>query len=826
MEKEYNYINNSPIHLPPKGRRFLGQELKRPTSFSQSNMFWQCPRSWFYKYILNLPRIEDLMFAHRGNVVHKTLEEYYPDKKISIEVLKTIFDDLWEHYDLDNTGLKNKKDESWLMVLEGVNLNLNITDTELEIKFDDVVGFIDIVDKNNLMIGDYKSSTRSKHNELEYTLQGKFYAYLWYRKYNKLIKDVNIYYLKYSGSKGLLTIKPTMQDIKNAEQWHIKTLQRMKFYIDNPKKLPPFNFDYNWSPYKHMWHGKDCLRFDLTLSGGYVYIKGDMDDFLLNHLTNKFSFEKPGSYYIKLKYPNANTTVYYWDVKLNRLPIGFLEQVKKTLSDYCAWKNKKPFIIVNDTRSFDSTVIDMPNKLLSDKTLRPYQQKAVDTYLNKYKISILEISTGGGKSLVLTEIIRRLGYKTLFLIDKKDLMYQFKETVETELGLDVGIIGDGIKTVKDITVATVQTIVITLDPESRIEKYLRRIKENNWLKHADEHNIYPRHFELHVDDRTDLQQQEFEQDEIKINKLKKLYIKDYKLTKVERSDLNVKSEQYYYEFNELCDYLSTIRFVCFDECQKVNANSYYTISHYLKNTQYRLGVSATARRQDGNDMTITAVTGDIIFSLTGQSLIDDGYLVKPNIYFINGVNDIIQKNSYERLALKGLMNETPKYSPFYESCIQNNNERNNCIVTLTNNLVKQQKQVLILVKLIEHGKILQKLITDSFYLHGCTNDKDRKNIIKNFKDGSLRVLISTISIFAEGVDVPKLDAVINASANKGDIKTIQILGRILRKSEGKDNACYYDFFDSFKFFTMAALQRIKTFRKEGYYVKQVNMIDL
>jgi hypothetical protein len=29
MEKEYNFENKSPIHLPPKGRSLLGQEIKK-----------------------------------------------------------------------------------------------------------------------------------------------------------------------------------------------------------------------------------------------------------------------------------------------------------------------------------------------------------------------------------------------------------------------------------------------------------------------------------------------------------------------------------------------------------------------------------------------------------------------------------------------------------------------------------------------------------------------------------------------------------------------------------------------------------------------------
>lgn len=38
MEKEYNYINNSPIHLPPKGRRLLGQGVKYMENLQQQKI--------------------------------------------------------------------------------------------------------------------------------------------------------------------------------------------------------------------------------------------------------------------------------------------------------------------------------------------------------------------------------------------------------------------------------------------------------------------------------------------------------------------------------------------------------------------------------------------------------------------------------------------------------------------------------------------------------------------------------------------------------------------------------------------------------------------
>ena len=98
-------------------------KYNRPTSFSQNNLFASCPRTWYMKYIQKIPGIEDLKYAHRGNVVHHILEKYYPDKKLTIPEMKDMFKAEWDGFKLDETSLKNKRDETWLMVLAGINLD-------------------------------------------------------------------------------------------------------------------------------------------------------------------------------------------------------------------------------------------------------------------------------------------------------------------------------------------------------------------------------------------------------------------------------------------------------------------------------------------------------------------------------------------------------------------------------------------------------------------------------------------------------------------------------------------------------------------------------
>jgi len=712
------------------------KEYEKATSFSQNTLFENCPRTWYMKYIQKIPGIEDLVYAHRGNVVHHCLENYYPDKKMPIPELKQMFNKEWKKFKLDESKLKNKKDETWLMILNGINLDLYVTSTELKIYFPDVVAYIDVVNSRDSIITDWKTSTRSYHNEEEYIKQVKFYAWLYYRKFKELPKYTDVKYLKYSGTKSELGCKPTMEDIKEIESWHHNVREKMQYYIDNPDKLPQFNQDYFFCPYKHLWNlkkdDKNIKSFIITIYGNFFYVEG-MDDFLKEHFDNKYSYEKKSAYFIKQKYPNANTTIRLFSKRLKRFPIGFLKDVMQSLHDYAVWKKKTPVIKIVDKKYLDKKILDMPDKLLSGKVLRPYQIKAVESFTRRNKVGILELTTGAGKSLIMTEIVRRLRVKTLVVIDKRELLYQLKDTLETNLGMKVGIVGDGKKDIQDITVATIQTLMRNL--------------------------------------------------------------------------------------NEYKEYLQEVRFLCLDETHKAASKSYYKLGSVMKNTEFRAGFSATAFRDDGNDMMMNAVTGYKLFSLTGQELIDKGYLMKPKINFIFLEIPTQYKKEMEFKSSSGLINSEDEYSMFYPNFIVNNYYRNYKIKTLCDKHKKDK--TLILVKQIEHGEKLEEMIPNSLYIYGGTKKTKRDKALEDFKNGDRNVLIATISIFAEGVDIPSLTVIINAAANRGDVKSLQVLGRVLRTKEGKDKAIYYDFMDSYKFFSNASKDRMKIFRKEGHSVEVI-----
>lgn len=96
------------------------------------------------------------------------------------------------------------------------------------------------------------------------------------------------------------------------------------------------------------------------------------------------------------------------------------------------------------------------------KILRPYQKELLDGILYKIKTVdklCVQLSTGGGKTVIFTELISILDSKTLILVDSIDLVNQTVDTFKKQ-GLDVGCVLAGAKKIPDnkIIVAMVKSL--------------------------------------------------------------------------------------------------------------------------------------------------------------------------------------------------------------------------------------------------------------------------------------------------------------------------------------------------------------------------------
>lgn len=102
--------------------------------------------------------------------------------------------------------------------------------------------------------------------------------------------------------------------------------------------------------------------------------------------------------------------------------------------------------------------INFPNNNLK---LYDYQENAVQEML-KVKRGILSSKCGSGKSIMLLELIKRIGYKALIICEKKEIQNQFKDYLEKCFNMqkgDYGLIKEGnVEIGKYVTIALRQTL--------------------------------------------------------------------------------------------------------------------------------------------------------------------------------------------------------------------------------------------------------------------------------------------------------------------------------------------------------------------------------
>lgn len=245
-----------------------------------------------------------------------------------------------------------------------------------------------------------------------------------------------------------------------------------------------------------------------------------------------------------------------------------------------------------------------------------------------------------------------------------------------------------------------------------------------------------------------------------------------------------------------------------DEVHHIGNNSWFDCLMYLP-AYFRFGLTGTSFRTDGASFNLMALTGRVIHKISTTKLIDEGYLVRPEIAVVDMTDKV---SGFD-------------YKAEYDLAIVENDYRNKCIAQIALELMKAGT-VLIMVKLHEHGNRLLSLIPGAEFMSGKTATEKRREGLQRFKDGTLRCIIAT-TIFDEGLDVVNLHAVVMAGSGKSDIKTIQRIGRALRPAAGKKKAVVVDFNDigSRKMRPHSNKRMAAYKREEGFVVEKFKTVE-
>jgi len=266
-----------------------------------------------------------------------------------------------------------------------------------------------------------------------------------------------------------------------------------------------------------------------------------------------------------------------------------------------------------------------------------------------------------------------------------------------------------------------------------------------------------------------------------------------------------------------------------DEAHLFKAKSLVAIMTKLIKCPYRFGLTGTLDGTHTNKLVLEGLFGPALKVTTTAELIESKHLSELNIKAI-----VLEYDDNVKKMLKDADYQTEV------DFIAKNITRNQFIRRLSLSL---KGNTLILFKTIEQGETLFndiKINADHdkvFYVDGTVSGFDREDIRQAVENEKQSIIVASYGTFSTGVNIRNLHNIIFASPSKSRIRTLQSIGRGLRKGEFKTHAVLYDIADDLSWksrqnFTLLHFaERIKIYSEEkfNYKIYKVNLgsnIDL
>lgn len=278
---------------------------------------------------------------------------------------------------------------------------------------------------------------------------------------------------------------------------------------------------------------------------------------------------------------------------------------------------------------------------------------------------------------------------------------------------------------------------------------------------------------------------------------------DFNVAMVQSISRNLKKYQWELAKIEIC---------LIDEADIIDNKTYKGVIEHLYNTRVRVGLSGTLymsklKKDQVHNLNIMSFIGDKVDTV---KLIDQMKAGRAT--------PVVVKMIDTNLEDKGQIN----YPDEYAATITNNEEAYcESFDRALYNAKYHRFPMLIVTKFIDHCEQLYEFYQERSkslglkwniaFVHHET--KDRNRILEDFRLGKIDVLIAT-TIISRGKNFPALRYLQNTASMDSNEKAIQILGRLVRQSEGKDKAYLDDLMFPGHYLTRHAKHRKAYYKKE------------
>lgn len=229
--------------------------------------------------------------------------------------------------------------------------------------------------------------------------------------------------------------------------------------------------------------------------------------------------------------------------------------------------------------------------------------------------------------------------------------------------------------------------------------------------------------------------------------------------------------------------LERFEVVLADECHSVPSSGYLRAVMSCINASIRIAFSGTPMdRGDKKTIYIVGAFGEVIHKYMPVDAARDGVTAKA----------IIRMPPFHHTHVSAASG----YNAWEKKAIADNVARNKMILRLIKDSPAPR---IVFVRTHHHQKQLMALLgNDAVFVNDKVHPNDAERAVRKLVNGTVGTLVST-PIFRQGVDIPEVATVIQASGGKSTIDVIQKVGRGSRRHQKdgstKDEFYVYDILD-------------------------------
>ena len=241
--------------------------------------------------------------------------------------------------------------------------------------------------------------------------------------------------------------------------------------------------------------------------------------------------------------------------------------------------------------------------------------------------------------------------------------------------------------------------------------------------------------------------------------------------------------------------------VILDEMHHVSSPTFSKVvdTNYAR---YKIGLSGTIERKDGKHVVFRDYFGQKVHKPPKENYMTPSILVyRSEVRFMDGSN-IPWANKVTQLAY--------------------NEEYLHSVALLAAFYAEKGHKVLVVSDRVHFLQVCAELAGEkAVCVTGEVPHEDRIKLMSKISDGKANILCGTQAIFSEGISLDDLSCLILGTPVNNEPLLTQLIGRVIRKKEGKKDPVVIDIHLKGNTARRQASNRIGYYMKQGYNIKEI-----